>query len=146
MIDPTFRNINRLFAQSFKVGENDPTRNSFFKYYIPFAEIKDFNALIDNKLFFAQPTKNKQVTYKKLVEIPRNANYTAGNVLEYLYHQKCYRLIGIDLSRQTNPTILQHNDFKGKLEEDDGATMIYIAEMQQKAIWNISLDSLNPTE
>ena len=27
MIDSTFRNINRVFVQSFKAGENDPTRN-----------------------------------------------------------------------------------------------------------------------
>ena len=26
MIDPTFRNINRLFVQSFKAGENDLTK------------------------------------------------------------------------------------------------------------------------
>ena len=45
MIDPTFRNINRLFALSFKSGENDPTRNC----YISLAEIKDCNALIGNK-------------------------------------------------------------------------------------------------
>ena len=29
LIDPTFRNINRLFAVSFKNGDDDPTRNSF---------------------------------------------------------------------------------------------------------------------
>ena len=29
MIDPTFRNINRLFVLSFKNSNNDPTRNSF---------------------------------------------------------------------------------------------------------------------
>ena len=49
MIDPRFRSINRLLAQSFKVSENDPTRNSFVKYYMPLVEIKDFNALNDNK-------------------------------------------------------------------------------------------------
>ena len=26
-IDPTFRNINRLFVLSFKNGDDDPTRN-----------------------------------------------------------------------------------------------------------------------
>ena len=52
IIDSTFRNINRLFAQSLKVGNNDPRRNSFVKYYIPLEEIKDFNALIENKPFF----------------------------------------------------------------------------------------------
>ena len=33
-IDPTFRNTNRLFVLSFKNGDNNPTRNSFNKYYI----------------------------------------------------------------------------------------------------------------
>ena len=34
LIDPTFANINRLFVLSFKNGDNDPTRNSFDKYYM----------------------------------------------------------------------------------------------------------------
>ena len=67
MIDHTFRNINRLFVQSFKVGENDPTRNYFFKYYIPLVWSKDFNALIDNKPYFGQRVKNKQESDEKLV-------------------------------------------------------------------------------
>ena len=35
LIDPTFRNINRLFVLALKNGDNYPTRNSFDKYYIP---------------------------------------------------------------------------------------------------------------
>ena len=54
----TFRNINRLFTLSFKNGHVDPTRDSFDKYYITYVEIKDFNALIDNKTFFDQPVIN----------------------------------------------------------------------------------------
>ena len=52
MIDPTFRNVNRFFIFSFKNGEDDPTRDAFDKYYMPLVQIKDFNALIDNKSFF----------------------------------------------------------------------------------------------
>ena len=48
MIDPTRRNINRLFALSFKNVDNDPTTSSFDEYYMPLVEIKGFNALIDN--------------------------------------------------------------------------------------------------
>ena len=59
LIDPTFKDINRLFALSFKNGNDDPTRDSFVKYYIPLVEIKDFNALIDNKPFLDQPVKKK---------------------------------------------------------------------------------------
>ena len=32
MINPTFRNINRLFVLSFKNDEDDPKRSSFDKY------------------------------------------------------------------------------------------------------------------
>ena len=34
MIDPTFRNINRLFVLSFKNGDDDPRIDSFDKYYM----------------------------------------------------------------------------------------------------------------
>ena len=52
LIDPTFRNINRLFVLSFKNGDKDPARNSFDRYYMSSVEIKDFNSLIGNKPFF----------------------------------------------------------------------------------------------
>ena len=35
-------------------------------------EIKNFNALIDNKPFFNQSVKNKKEAYEKLVEMSRN--------------------------------------------------------------------------
>ena len=77
---------------------------------MPLAEIKDFNALNDNnKSFFDQPVKYNQEAYEKLVKISRNDDYTTGNVLDCLYHQNYYRLIGIDLSRQTNTNIHQTN-------------------------------------
>ena len=99
MIDLTFRNINTLFELPFKNGNDDLTRNCLDKYYTPFVGIKDFNALID------QPVKNKQEAYKKLVEISRNNDYTTKNLLDFSYHQNYYKLIGIDLSRQTNTAI-----------------------------------------
>ena len=86
MFDLTSRNINRLFVFSFKLGRNMTTRNTFNRQYFPFVEIKDFNLSVD-KLFFVQPVKNKQEAYDKLVEMSRN-DYTTGNILDYLYHQK----------------------------------------------------------
>ena len=137
LIDPTFRNINRLFVISFKNGNNDPTRDSFNEYYMPIIEIKDFNVLIDNKPFFDQPVKNKQEEMMIIHE------YTiTQNLLDYLYHQNYYKHIDIDLSRQTNMNISQQVNFIGKLEEDDGATLFFIAEKQQKTILNFSLNSL----
>ena len=74
---------------------------------MPLVQIKDFNVLIDNKPFFDQPVKNKQEAYEKLIEMSRNDDYTTGNLLDYLYHQKCYKLFHIDISRQTNMSIPQ---------------------------------------
>ena len=71
-------------------------RDSFDKHYIPLAEIKEFNALIDNKPIFDQPVKNKQEAYEKLIEMSRN-DITIGTLLDYLYLQKYYKLIGIEV-------------------------------------------------
>ena len=68
---------------------------------------------------------SKQEAYKKPLEMSWNEDYTTGNVIDYLYHQKYYKLIGIDSSRQTNISISQQINLVGKLEEDNGAVMIF---------------------
>ena len=115
LIDPIFKNINRLFVLSFKMVMVILKKNSFHNHSIPSVEIKDFNALFDNKPFFDQPVKNKQEAYEKLIEMSRNDDYTTGNLLDYLYHQKYYKVIGIYLSRQTNTSIPQQIKFAGKV-------------------------------
>ena len=65
--------------------------------------------------------------------------------MDYLYHQKYYKLISIDLSRQTNTNIPQQINFVGKLEDDD-AKVFFITEKQQKTVLNFSLDPLIVTE
>ena len=124
MIDSIFRNINRLFVLSFKISDDDLMRDSYEKYEMSLVEIKDINALTDNKLFLDQPVK--------LSKMSRNNDYEIGNSSYFLYLQNYYKLIGIDLSRQTNTTISQQINFTGKSKEDDGATMFYIAKKQQK--------------
>ena len=51
-----------------------------------------------------------------------------------------YKLMGTHLSWQTNTKVPQQINFTGKLEEDDSATMLFIAQKQQKTIPNFSLD------
>ena len=60
-----------------------------------------------------------------------NNNYTSGNLLDYEYFSKHYKLIAIDLSKQMeleNLDLKQQINFIGKLEEDNGATMSFIIE------------------
>ena len=69
----------------------------------------------------------------------RNNDHTRGNLLDYLYQQKYYKLIGIDLSRQTSTSISQQIKFVAKLEKNDGTTVLFISGKQQKTILNFSL-------
>lgn len=55
-------------------------------------------------------------------------------------------IIDIVLSRQRNTTFFQQIKFMGELEEDNGATIIFISEKQRKMIRNYFLDLLNITE
>ena len=64
-----------MFFFSFNNGDDDPARNSFDKLIlVVLVEIKDFNALSDNKRFFDIPIKNEQEAYENLVEMSRNSN------------------------------------------------------------------------
>ena len=146
MIDPTFRNINRWLVLLLKNGKCDPIRGSFDKYYMPLVEFKVFIALIDNKPLFDQPEKNKHEAYEKLAEMSSNDDYTTGHLLDYLYHQKYYKPIGIDLLKQTNTTIPWQINFIGNLEDNNGATMFIITENLQNPILGFPLDSLKLTK
>ena len=78
-----------VYVHSFEYCNADPTRDSFDEYYMPLVEIKDFNALVDNKPFLDQPVKeNKQEAYEKLFEMSRKNDYTTETLLDYSYYQK----------------------------------------------------------
>ena len=95
MIDLTFTKGNRLFVLSF---ENEGDRTSFSKYYVLSFEIKDFNVLIVGKPFFEVPVKNEEA-YEQIIKMSRNDDYATGNLLDYEYFSKHYRLIAIDVSK-----------------------------------------------
>ena len=127
LTDLTFNKVNRLFVLSFG---NEDDRTSFSRYYAPNVKIKDFNLLIDSKMFFDVLIKNKEETYEKIIEMSKNNNYTTRKLLDYDYFSKHYKLIVIDLSKQIeleNPDLKQIN-FIGKFEENNGATMFFIIE------------------
>ena len=90
---------------------------------------------------FLSASKKGQEAYKKLIEMSRNDDYTTGDLFDFLCHQNYYKL-GMDLSRQKNAGIPQKVNFTGKVEENDGAIIFFVANM----ILNFSLDSLTVTE
>ena len=86
--------------------KDHPTRNYFDEYYMSLVEIKYFNVLVDNKLFFDQPVKKKNKK-RKLIEMLKSDDFITRNSIDFSYHQNYYKLIGIDLSRQTNASFSQ---------------------------------------
>ena len=101
--------------------------DSFSHYYVPNARIKDFNVLIDRKSFFDLPVKNEEA-YEKIIDMRNNNDYTTGNLLDFAYFKKNYRLIAIDLSKQTKLKDPQQISFIGRLLNTHGATMFFITE------------------
>ena len=104
LIDQTFTNVNRLFVLSFPRNNNTDNRYSYSNYYVPKVEINDFNILINGKRFFDLAVKNAEEAYEKIIEISNNNDYTAGNLLDFAYFKKHYKLFAVGLSKQTKLT------------------------------------------
>ena len=126
LIDPTFTNVNRLFVLAYGQDNND--RQSFSSFYLTKVMVKDYNVIIDKLAFFDLPIKTEEEAYEKIIDISRNNEYTTGNLLDYDYFKKYYKLIAIDLSKQKvlqeNKYLIQQINFIGRLTEAANAFII----------------------
>ena len=65
-------------------------------------------------------------------------DYTTGCLLDYLYFNKYYKLIAIDLSKQQNldadPKVIQQINFTENLNRTEGTTMFFITEEAKETI------------
>ena len=140
LIDLTFTNVNRLFVLA---CQNADDSQSLSQFYLPKVLVKDFNVIIDKLAFFDLNIKTEEEAYEKIIDISRNNEYTTGNLLDYDYFKKCYKLIVIDLSKQQvlqeNEDLIQQINFIGKLEE---ATNVLI-EKKENTILEFSQNLAN---
>ena len=124
-IDPAFTNVNRLFVLAYQTADD---RQPFSQFYLPRVMVKDFNVIIDKLEFFNLPLKTEEEAYKKIIDISRNNEYTTGNLLDFDYFKKYYKLIAIDLSKQQvlqeNEDLIQQINFVGRLTEADNVFII----------------------
>ena len=85
------------------------------------------------------PVKNEEEACEKIIEMSSNNDYTTGNLLDFGYFKENYKLIAIDLSKQTKLKNPQQINFIGKLEnQDHGATMFIIIKKSEEATFNFS--------
>ena len=82
-------------------------------------EVKDYNAMIDDRNFFDQPIKNNLKTYDHIRKIAtgQQDDYTAGCLIDLPYFKKYYKLIAI-----------QEINLTGNLDRSKGSTMFFIVE------------------
>ena len=100
---------------------------------------KNYNVIIDKLAFFDLPIKTEEEAYEKIIDISRNNEYTTGNLLDYDYFKKYYKLIAIDLSKQQvlqeNQDLIQQINFIGRLTE--AANIFIIIEKEENIILDI---------
>ena len=74
----------------------------------------------------------------------RNNDYTTGNLLDFAYFKENYRLIAIDLSKQTKSKDPQEISFIGKLENQaHGGTIFFIIEKSEENTLEFLQNSVN---
>ena len=71
-----------------------------------------------------------------------NSDYSTGNLLDFACYKKRYRLIAIDLSKQTKLKDPQQIIFIGKFLRNTGATMFFIIEKSEETTFNFSQNSV----
>ena len=84
------------------------------------------------------PVKYKEEAYEKIVGTSNNNDYRTGNLLDFAYFKENYRLIAIDLNKQTKLKDPQQLIFIGKLLNRHGATVFFIIEKSEETTFNFS--------
>ena len=108
--------------------------------------VKDFNVIIDKLAFFDLPIKTEEEAYEKIIDVSRNNEHAASNLLDYDYFKKYYKSIAMDLSKQQvlqeNEDLIQQINFIGRLEEAANVFII-IEKKKQNAILEFSQNFAN---
>ena len=126
-----------------KIIQQKIIKNFFLHYYIPNSRIKDFNVLTDGKGFFDLAVKNKEEAYKKVIDKSNINDYTTGNLSDFVYFQKNYKLTPIDLSKKNKLKDPQQINFIGRILAARGVTMFFIIEKSEETTFEFLQNSVN---
>ena len=149
-LDTSFQGVSKLFASAYEtddVERNANTEESRRRYYLPRAEIKDYNVLIDGRNFYYQNVNNSNVRYNELLKMAtgRSKDCSTGCLLDYDYYIKDFNIVGIDLSHQavldSDPKINQQIEFIYKLSSGNAAInydLLTVLEKEKQTVLKFS--------
>ena len=86
--------------------------------------------------------ENEEEAYEKSTKMSNNNDYITGNILDFIYFKENYKLIAIDLRKQTKFKNPQQINFFGRLLNTHGATMFFIIEKSEGTTFNFSQNSV----
>ena len=141
-----FQGVNRRFVLSF---ENQDDRTSHSTYYLPKAEIKKYNVMIDGRNFFDQPINSMTKTYENIRKIctSKGDDYTTGCLLDYSYFIENYKLIAIDPSKHqaldSDPRAIQQINFTANLDRAGNTATLFIIEQAKETVSDFSQGTVN---
>ena len=119
-------------------GNDQFTRNSQQKYYLPRIDLNKYNVIIDGRNFYDNPVESDIEKYRELkkVMIGKGEDYTAGSLLDYNCFDKHCKLVAADLSKQkeldADPRAIQQIEFKYMLGTD--STIYWVLEKSKETI------------
>ena len=97
-----------------------------------------------NRLFVLPFERIEENNVKKDYRNSFSHYYVLNNLLDFAYFKENYRLIAIDLSKQTKLKDPQQINFTGKLEDqNNGATMLFIIEKSEETTFEFLQNSVN---
>ena len=137
-LDPSFQGVNRLFVMAYSRINNQPTRDGRRKYYLPRIDLNKYNVIIDGRNFYDNLIEDDTEKYRELktVLIGKGEDYTTGSLLDYDYFKKHYKLVAVDLSKQTeldaDPRAIQQIEFKYMLGRN--STIYWVLKKSKETI------------
>ena len=130
-----------MFVLAYQHGDNNyVNETSFTKYFLPKIKIKSYNIEIYSRNFYDQAINDsiKQYNEVRKISTGQDDDYTTGCLLDFVYFEKDYKLIAVDLSKQkaldADPKAIQQIIFTGKIKAaaDNTRVIIYYILEQSK--------------
>ena len=99
--------------------------------------------MIDGKNVFDQPVKNDKITYENIRKIATGQeDDTTGCFLDYIYFNKYYKMIAVDLSKQqaldADPKAIQQINFTANLDRAGNTRFYFILEGGKETVFEFS--------